>query len=91
MFILSLRVFSLMFDVLHTVIDSVYVRTLPAVQVPSALTDSFSRGHDPFTHACKARPLTVVEWTSLSVIVIVIVLRQCGTTWEAPRPQVVVT
>ena len=27
----------------------------------------------PFTHACKARPLTVVGWTSLSVTVIVIV------------------
>ena len=27
--------------------------------------------HDPFTRACKARPLTVVGWTSLSVIVIV--------------------
>ena len=27
----------------------------------------------PFTHACKARPLTVVGWTSLCVTVIVIV------------------
>ena len=27
----------------------------------------FSRGHDPFAHACKARPLTIVGWTSLSV------------------------
>ena len=43
--------------------------TLPTAQVPSALTDSLSWGHDPFTHACKARPLTVVRWTSLSVIV----------------------
>ena len=31
------------------------------------LTDSFSRGYDPFTHVCEARPLTVVGWTSLSV------------------------
>ena len=38
--------------------------------VPSALTDYFSRGDDPYTHACKARPLTVVGRTSLSVIVI---------------------
>ena len=43
------------------------VHTLPTAQVPSALTDSFSRGHDPFAHACKARPLTIVGWTSLSV------------------------
>ena len=27
----------------------------------------FSGGHDPFAHACKARPLTIVGWTSLSV------------------------
>ena len=27
----------------------------------------FSRGHDPFAHACKARPLTIVGRTSLSV------------------------
>ena len=49
------------------------VHTLPTAQVPSALTDSFAWCHDTFTHACKARPLTVVGWTSLSVIVIVIV------------------
>ena len=31
---------------------------------------SFSRGHDPFAHAChacKARPLSIVGWTALSV------------------------
>ena len=44
----------------HTVINSVQVHILPTVQLPSALTDSFSWGHDPFTHACKARPLTIV-------------------------------
>ena len=27
----------------------------------------FSRGHDPFAHACEARPLTIVGWISLSV------------------------
>ena len=37
------------------------------------LTDSFSRGYDPYTHACQARPLSPDGWTSLSVIVIVIV------------------
>ena len=42
-------------------------QTLPTAQVTPALTDSFSRGHDPFAHACKARPLTIVGWTSLSV------------------------
>ena len=44
-FIPFLRV-SLTFDALHTVINCVYVQTLPTVQVPPALTD-FSRGHDP--------------------------------------------
>ena len=48
------------------------VHTLPTAQVPSVLTDSFSWSHDPFTHACKARPVTVVGWTSLGVIVIII-------------------
>ena len=42
------------------------VQTLPTAQVTPALTDSFSWGHDPYTHAGKARPLTVVGWTSLS-------------------------
>ena len=62
----SLRV-SLRFDVLHTVINSVYVQTLPTEQATSVVTDFFSRGHDPFAHACKARPLTIVGRTSLSV------------------------
>ena len=46
--------------------------------IGAATTSTFGRrcvpsfsGHDPVTHACKARPLTVVGWTSLSVIVIV--------------------
>ena len=56
-----------MFDVLHTVINSVYVQTVPSEQATPALTDSFSRGHDPFVHACKAWPLTIVGRTSLSV------------------------
>ena len=30
-------------------------------------TDFFSWGHDPVTHASKARPLTDVGWTNLSV------------------------
>ena len=66
-FISSLRVFLFVFDALHTVISSVLVHTLPTAQVTSAFTDSFSMGHDPFAHACKARPLTIVGWTSLSV------------------------
>ena len=41
--ILSLRV-SLMFDVLHTVINSVYVQTLPTEQATSVLTDSCFAG-----------------------------------------------
>ena len=52
---------------LHSVINSVQVRILPTVQVPSAFTDFFSWGDDPYTRACKARPLTVVGWTFLSV------------------------
>ena len=73
-FISSLRVFFLfVFDVLHTVINSVYVQTLPTEQATPALTDFFSRGHDPFAHACEARPLTIVGWTFLNVIVIVTV------------------
>ena len=43
------------------------LHTLPRVQGTTASTDSFSRGHDPFTHACKARPLTDVGWPSLTV------------------------
>ena len=42
----------------------------PTEQVAAALTDSFSRGYDPYTHACKARPLTTVRRISVSVIVI---------------------
>ena len=54
--------------------NCVQVQTLPTAQATPALTDSFSRGYDPYTHACKARPLTTVGWTSLSVIVFVIVI-----------------
>ena len=43
------------------------VQTLPTEQATPALTDSFSRGYGPSAHACKARPLTYVGWTSLSV------------------------
>ena len=42
---------------LHTVVNSVSVTHL-AKSARHALTDFFSRGYDPFTHACKARPLT---------------------------------
>ena len=48
------------------------VQTLPKAHATPALTDFFSWGYDPYTHACKTRPLTTVGWTSLSVIVIVV-------------------
>ena len=54
-------------------LDCRCIVSLPTVQAAPALTDSFSRGCNPNTHACKARPLTTVGRTSLSVIVIVIV------------------
>ena len=44
------------------------MQILPTAQATPGLTDSFSRGYDPYTH----RPLTTVGWSSLSVIVIVI-------------------
>ena len=57
----SLRVFLLFefiswLDVLHTVLNSGLVRSLPKVQTSSVQQILFSRGHDPYTHACKARP-----------------------------------
>ena len=52
--------------------NCVQVHTLPTAQVMPALTDSFSWDYESYSHACKARPLTTVGWTSLSVIVIVI-------------------
>ena len=72
--------FSSRSDVLHTVINCVQVQTLPTAQATPALTDSCSRSYDPHTHAWKARPLTTVGWTSLSVIVIVIVRHRPQTT-----------
>ena len=57
----------------HCHFNRVQVLALSTEQAAPVLTDSFSRGHDPFTHACKARPLTDVDWTFLSVIVILIV------------------
>ena len=51
--------------------NCVQVQTLPTEQAAPALTDSFSRSSDPYTHACKARPLTTVGRASLSVIVII--------------------
>ena len=60
-----------MFDALHTVINSAYVQILPTEQATSVVTDFFSWGYDPYTHACKARHLTTVGRTSLSVIIII--------------------
>ena len=56
-----------MFDVLHTVINSVYVQTLPKEQATSVVTDFFRGVVTPSLNACEARPLTVVRRTSLSV------------------------
>ena len=55
---------------------------------PISFNRLFSWGHDPITHACKARPLTVVGWTSLSVIVVVIVVVffYTSTMFVARRP-----
>ena len=48
------------------------VQALPTEQAAPVLTDSVSRGYDPCTHACNARPPTTVGRTSLSVINIII-------------------
>ena len=63
-----------MFDVLHTVINSVYVQTLPTEQATSVVTDFFSRGHDPFAHACEARPLTIVGRTFFECVIVIVIL-----------------
>ena len=60
--------FSLMFDVLHTVINSVRA-TCQQSTPTSVVTDCLSWVYDPYTHACNARPLTIVGRTSLSVII----------------------
>ena len=54
-----------MFGELHTVINSVYVQTLPTEQASPALRLFFAGSS--FAHACKARPPTIVGGTSLSV------------------------
>ena len=69
--------------------NCVQVQTLPIAQDTPVLTDSFSRCYDPYTHACKARPLSSDGWTSLSVIVIVIRVctkfsAHCGTPESGP-------
>ena len=56
-----------MSDVLHTVINSVYVETNANRASHTSVTDFFSRDHDPFTQASQARPLAVVGRTPLSV------------------------
>ena len=42
------------------------MHTLPTAQVPISF-NRLSWSRDPFTQACKASPLTIVGWTSLSV------------------------
>ena len=57
----------------HWHFNRVQVQAWPTGQAAQVLTFSFSRGYDPYTHACKARPLTTVGRTSLSVIIIIFV------------------
>ena len=64
-----------MSDVLHTVINSVYVQTLPTEQ-PTSVVTFFSRRHDPFTHACQGQASNGC-WTDFSECVIVIVSSIC--------------
>ena len=75
-FISSLRVF-FPYVQLHIVINSVHVQNLPTEQATSVVTGCFSWGYYPYTHACKARPLTTVGRTSLSVIIIIIIIIVC--------------
>ena len=56
---------------------------LPTAQVTPALTNSFSRVHDPFAHASEARPLTTVGWTSLSVSCHVLTTLWPDFSWES--------
>ena len=63
--------FSLPFYFLSCHFNRVQVQTLPTEQAAPVLTDSFSRGYGPNAHASKARPLTTVGQTSLSVIMII--------------------
>ena len=48
----------LMFDVLHTVLNSALVHTFPIEQASSVQQILLFRGvmHDTYTHACEARP-----------------------------------
>ena len=74
--------FSSRFDVLLTVIYSVLVQALPTEQATPALTDSFSQGHDPFAHACKARPLTIVGRPFLSVSLTLSLSLSLSLSWS---------
>ena len=64
-------------DKMHCTLSVTVCTCTPCQRVSfNSTTDSFSFGHDPYTLACKARPLFDRCGTSLSVIVIVIV------TWK---------
>ena len=65
---LSSYVFS-MFDVLHTVVNKCVRANLAKRASHISCNSFFSRGYDPYTHACKASPLPTVGRTSLSVII----------------------
>ena len=56
----------------HTLSLTVFTCTTCQQSKPHQRNRFFSRGHDPFTLACKARPPLTDVWTFLSVIVIVI-------------------
>ena len=58
------------------------MQTLPIAQDTPVRTDSFSRGYDPYTHACEARTLSTDGWTSLSVIVIVTTHGSAELRWS---------
>ena len=61
-------------DSMHCTLSLTVCKYTPCQRAScNSTTDSFSWGHDPYTLACKARPSFDRCWTSLSVIVIVIV------------------
>ena len=56
----------------YTLSLTVFIAQLANRASRTSATDFFSRGHDPYTLACKGRPPSTDVWTFLSVIVIVI-------------------
>ena len=76
---------SLMSDVLHTVVNSVQVHTMPTEQAASVQQFFFFRGvMTPTLSACEARPSVDRCWTSLSVVVVVIVIDAAASCTARP-------